>query len=61
MDTPWKCEREGFAARSAGTDRQANPYDLILPADTRAWLKKVQRDMTAAWWRGWDKAHQELR
>ena len=60
MSGPWRCEREGFAARSSGETRETNPYHLLLGADVRPWLKKVQRDMTTAWWRGWDKAHGQL-
>jgi len=57
---PWQCEREGFAARSSGAEREANPYNIAPRLDARAWLKKVQRDMAAAWWRGWDKADRQL-
>ena len=57
---PWQCEREGFAARSSGAEREANPYNLAPRPDARPWLKKVNRDMSAAWWRGWDKAHRQL-
>ena len=57
---PWQCEREGFAARSSGAEREANPYNIAPRPDARAWLKKVQRDMAAAWWKGWDKAHCQL-
>ena len=57
---PWKCEREGFAARSGGTDRATNPYNLILGPDVRPWLKTMQRDMAKAWWKGWDTAHRQL-
>jgi len=57
---PWQCEREGFAARSSGAEREANPYNIAPRPDARAWLKKVQRDMAAAWWRGWDKADRQL-
>ena len=57
---PWQCEREGFAARSSGVDREANPYNVVLRPDARPWLKKVQRDMSAAWWGGWDQAHRQL-
>ena len=55
-----KCEKEGFAARIRGEDRATNPHALILSPDSRPWLKKMQRDMSAAWWCGWDKAHHEL-
>ena len=44
-----------------GVDRQRNPYDLLLPPQSRPWLKKLQRDKTAAWWRGWDKADQQFK
>ena len=57
---PWQCEREGFAARSSGAEREANPYNLAPRPDARAWLKKVQRDMAAAWWKGWGKADRQL-
>jgi hypothetical protein len=57
---PSKCEKEGFAARSSGEDRTTNPYNVILAPDARPWLKKRHRDMSAAWWLGWDKAHHEL-
>ena len=57
---PWQCEREGFAARSSGEEREANPYNLAPTPDARPWLKKVQRDMAATWWKGWDKAHRQL-
>ena len=61
MSTPGQCERDGFEARLTGVDRPINPYDLILPPQSRPWLKKLQRDKTAAWWRGWDKADQQLK
>ena len=57
---PWRCEKEGSAARSSGEDRATNPYDVILGSDARPWLKEVQRDMAMAWWGGWDKADREL-
>ena len=55
-----KCETEGFVARSSGAERESNPYNLILRPDVRPWLQKVQRDMSAAWWQGWDRAHRHL-
>jgi hypothetical protein len=57
---PSKCEKEGFAAGLSGDDRATNPYALILSPDARPWLKKLQRDMSTAWWCGWDKAHHQL-
>jgi len=61
MSGPWQCERDGFEARLAGVDRTINPYDLILSPQSRPWLKKLQRDKTTAWRRGWDKADQQFR
>ena len=61
MNVPSKCECEGFVARSSGSaDRQSNPYDVAPRPGDRPWLKKVQRDMAAAWWLGWDKANRQL-
>jgi hypothetical protein len=60
MISPSKCEREGFLAASSRADRQSNPYDVVPQLGDRPWAKKVQRDMAAAWWRGWGKAIRQL-
>jgi hypothetical protein len=56
-----RAEEAGFAARSAGRPRDANPHavavtlpyvDLSGPEHRTAWAQ--------AWWRGWDRADADL-
>ena len=56
-----RAQQEGFAARSSGVARGANPY---VRAETLPHIDVAQTETrkaaAEAWWRGWDHADAEL-
>jgi hypothetical protein len=56
-----QCEREGFVARSSGAQRRANPYGGVPDSGTaQPRSMRVEQDMAAAWFSGWDRADAQL-
>ena len=56
-----KCELEGFAARSRGVLREANPYNKAEePRSSKAAAVSEARMLATAWWKGWDAANSQL-
>jgi hypothetical protein len=56
-----RAQQEGFAARSSGTGRAANPHvhTETLPHIDVA-KTETRKAAAEAWWRGWDQADGEL-